>query len=152
MYTASQQTPTSAAPTDTFLVSYSDTPASLPVSDSTSPIELELVDYLQESPININASTYEYWKSKQERYPLLCSMAKKYLSPPPSSVASEQFFSVASDLYANKKRNRLKLKKANKLLFLNKALPAINYRYKMRDTLDNVPEISMIVSASDSDE
>lgn len=99
----------------------------------------------------MSASPYNYWKDKQHRYPLLCAVAKKYLSPPPASVASEQLFSVASDVYSNKKRNRLNLETANKLLFLNKALPVINYHYQLRDKPDDTHEI-VLIDSSDSDE
>jgi len=55
------------------------------------------------------------WVNSQ--FPLLESAAKKYLSAPSTSVASEQLFSAAGQLYADR-RNCLAGANAEKLLFL----------------------------------
>jgi hypothetical protein len=55
------------------------------------------------------------------------------LSAPPGSVSSEQLFSTVSDVYARPKRNRLSLSNTQKLVFLNKCLPIIDYKYDLAD-------------------
>jgi hypothetical protein len=55
-------------------------------------------------------------------------MARRYLSAPATSVASEQTFSVAKRVFDDN-RTLLSPEKAEKLTFLNKNLPIINYNY-----------------------
>jgi len=56
-------------------------------------------------------------------------MARRYLSAPATSVASEQTFSVAKRVFDDNRRTLLSPEKAEKLTFLNKNLPIINYNY-----------------------
>ena len=77
----------------------------------------------------------------QHRFPRLVEHAIKYLTPPPSSVPSEQWFSVVTEIYGNKKRNRLSLKAAQKMLFLKKCLPMIDWKYTfMKNDLNDDEE------------
>jgi hypothetical protein len=55
-------------------------------------------------------------------------MARRYLSAPATSVASEQTFSVAKRVFDDN-RTLLSPEKAEKLTFLSKNLPIINYNY-----------------------
>ena len=59
---------------------------------------------------------------------MLASLARKYLSAPPGSVASERLFSTAADI-ADEKRNRLAAEKVEMLLFLKKNLQLLNFDY-----------------------
>ena len=45
----------------------------------------------------------EYWKTNQQRYVILAALARKYLSAPPSSVASESLFSDAGIIDSNRR-------------------------------------------------
>ena len=69
-----------------------------------------------------------YWRENASRKPKLALLAKKYLSAPPGSVASERLFSTAADI-ADEKRNRLAAEKVEMLLFLKKNLQLLNFDY-----------------------
>ena len=45
----------------------------------------------------------EYWKTNQHRYVILAALVRKYLSAPPSSVASESLFSDAGIIDTNRR-------------------------------------------------
>lgn len=60
----------------------------------------------------------QFWELKGSSYPRLKKMAKKYLVIPATSVPSERVFSKAGDI-VSEKRNRLKSKNVEKILFLN---------------------------------
>ena len=49
----------------------------------------------------------------------LSQLARRYLSAPPTSVASERLFSAAGDIY-DEKRHSLEPERAETLLFINK--------------------------------
>jgi hypothetical protein len=82
--------------------------------------------------LTIHANPYNFWHDSKERYPLLMAAALKFLSAAPSSVPCEAWFSSAADLYSNKKRNKLSLSTARKMLFLQKAAPMIHYNYCLK--------------------
>jgi hypothetical protein len=72
--------------------------------------------YLQEPGIAMEDDPLMYWKQKQSMWPLLETLARKYLAIPPASVTSGQLFSIAADIVTDK-RNRLNADKVEMLLF-----------------------------------
>ena len=60
-------------------------------------------------------------QENENNFPILAEFAKKYLSAPATSVASESVFSLARNIY-DYKRTNLDPKNAEMLMFLNKVL------------------------------
>ena len=89
--------------------------------------ERQLSSYLNEPRLpRMTTDIYAYWHCSQ--YPFLQSAAHKYLSAPPTSVASEQLFSAAGQLYADRRSNLLG-ENAEKLLFLNYNIRLFGFKY-----------------------
>ena len=61
----------------------------------------------------------KWWKTKQDTFPIISKLARRYLAVPASSVPSERVFSVAGTI-VNKKRSRLTPSHVATLIFLNK--------------------------------
>jgi hypothetical protein len=78
--------------------------------------------------VDVSSDPLEYWKEKDKIFPLLAKEAKIYLTAPASSVASEQLFSTARDIY-DYRSFHLRPRKAEMLIFLNRTLPTIHYKY-----------------------
>ena len=62
-------------------------------------MDTELDNYLHQPRVNRSSNIYAYWHCSQ--FPLLEPAAKKYLSAPATSVASERLFSAAGQIYAD---------------------------------------------------
>ena len=70
-------------------------------SDSkASPESVECVvdTYLKELNQPRKSNPLQYWKEHKQLWPILVSLAFKYLCAPPSSVATERLFSTAGDI------------------------------------------------------
>ncbi|KAI1701006.1 zinc finger BED domain-containing protein 4-like [Ditylenchus destructor] len=70
----------------------------------------------------------DWWKNNAKDYPLLSKFAKRYLTPDCTARMSEGLFSTARNVFTYQ-RMRLKPRKAQMIIFLNRILPVINYRY-----------------------
>ena len=86
----------------------------------------QLTAYLAEPRVPRQTNIYSYWNNSQ--FPELEPAAKKYLSSPPTSVASEQLFSSAGQLYADRRSNLLG-ENAEKLLFLAYNIRLLDFSY-----------------------
>lgn len=65
------------------------------LDDTTaSPIEDEIARFAGEKRLAYSASVLEWWKSRQNVYPILSQLARKYLCISATSVAIERVFSV----------------------------------------------------------
>ncbi|EZA54496.1 Zinc finger BED domain-containing protein, partial [Ooceraea biroi] len=82
--------------------------------------------YLAEPRLCRNADIYTYWNSSP--YPCLRKVILKYLSAPPTSVASEQLFNTAGQIYVDRRSNLLGENDQN-LLFFTYNIRLFNYNY-----------------------
>ena len=90
--------------------------------------EMAVEMYLKDPTQSLNSSPLEYWKQKKALWPILARLASKYLSIPPSSASSERLFSSAADIITQE-RNKLLPEKSEMLLFINKNLPLLEFKY-----------------------
>uniref|UniRef100_A0A915D1X9 HAT C-terminal dimerisation domain-containing protein n=1 Tax=Ditylenchus dipsaci TaxID=166011 RepID=A0A915D1X9_9BILA len=91
-------------------------------------LQLEINAYVLEECQQPDVDCMEYWKNNCKIFPSLASVARRFLSSPSTSVASEQLFSVARDVF-HYRRFKLAPKNAEMLVFLNKVLPLLHYQY-----------------------
>lgn len=88
-----------------------------PISnEKSSPVE-EINMYLNENLQDMTTNPFVYWKTAP--YSILKTLARKYLSAPSGTVASERLFSTAGLIFS-KKRSSLNPEKLRQLVFLNK--------------------------------
>ena len=80
----------------------------------------EIQKYISEDPVS--ESPLIWWQNKRSKYPILSSLAQKYLSVPATSVPSERAFSIAGHV-VNRKRACLNPDSVNMLVFLADNLP-----------------------------
>ncbi len=82
---------------------------------------IEMRRYSEEKPIPRDQDPLLWWKKNEPMFPSLSKIAKKHLGVIASSVPSERIFSKAGQL-VSQRRNAIKGKHVNMLLFLNKNL------------------------------
>ena len=85
-------------------------------------------NYHQEKRLDRNDDPISWWKVKQNVYPRLSKLARKYLACPPTSLPSKRLFSKAGLIY-DETRNRLSAEKGVKLMFLKHNLPIFTFQY-----------------------
>lgn len=96
------------------------------VTDTTPLYEQQLAAYMKEPRVPRTTNIYAYWHNSQ--FPELEPAARKYLSAPATSVASEQLFSSAGQLYADR-RSSLLGENAEKHLFLAYNIRLFDFSY-----------------------
>jgi len=77
----------------------------------------EFQNYLAEPQLKFDLNPFDWWKSREDKYPGIGILAKKYLSIPATSVSSKRCFSTAGNV-VNSKRTSLLTKNVNLLVFL----------------------------------
>ncbi|KAJ3654653.1 hypothetical protein Zmor_013827 [Zophobas morio] len=90
------------------------------ISEYDSPdavLKKELLSYRNKARLNINENPLKWWSVNRTELKILSGIARRFLSPPPASVPSEQLFSSAGLIY-EPLRNRLEPEKAAILLFI----------------------------------
>ena len=99
-----------------------------PHSQSVAGIEFEIHEYAEFDCIHRNNDPLEWWKANQKKFPALSRIAKRYLTAPSTSILSERLFNVARDIF-HYRRTSLSPQSAEMLVFLNHAIPELNYVY-----------------------
>ena len=74
-----------------------------------------------------------WWKSNQERFPVISKVARQLLCVPATSVPSERIFSTAGLVVSNL-RSSLKSENTDMLIFLNKNLQPLKIMYLTKTT------------------
>ena len=82
---------------------------------------IEKQQYFQHKNLPRESNPLQWWKENSMHLPLLQELAKKYLCVPGTSVPAERVFSKAGEL-VTARRNALKPKSVDMVLFLNKNL------------------------------
>ena len=63
-------------------------------------LQKEILEYVFRSREPMKSNPLEFWKNNENAFPLLSIAARRYLSPPATSVASEGMFSTARDVFS----------------------------------------------------
>lgn len=88
---------------------------------AASDVHIELRRYTEEKVIPRDRDALVWWQQHEQTFPALSKLAVRYLGITATSVPAERMFSKAGEVLS-KKRNRLKGKTVNMILFLNKNL------------------------------
>ncbi|MES3019411.1 MAG: hAT family dimerization domain-containing protein [Bacteroidota bacterium] len=115
--------PTRGTQTSLFesLYVHSDDIQPLPVEEA---VDNEIATFRRESQIKVEDENgefnnpLEWWKTREQQYPLMSKLARQYLCCPATSAPSERIFSSAG-LTITAKRTRLKPQHASSLVFLH---------------------------------
>lgn len=73
--------------------------------------------YVTEPQISHNSDVFKWWKSNEERFPAIASLAKKFLGIPSTSAGAERVFSTAGNI-VTAKRSSLLPENVDVLVFL----------------------------------
>ena len=97
----------------------------------TSKLAKEVLNKYLESPTS--SCCLEFWKEYEEKTTLkaklvLAKVAKRFLTPPPTSTEVERLFSTAGDILSNE-RNRLLPENMEKILFCRENISIVNLNY-----------------------
>ena len=85
----------------------------------SSPSFDEITEYLQYEEIDLECDPFIWWHERQEKFPILSCLAKKYLAVYACSTASERLFSDAGNML-NVKRTRIIPKLFQRIMFLKR--------------------------------
>jgi hypothetical protein len=93
-----------------------------------SDILAEIRRYDNKSSEDLSVDVLKWWSANEARFPLLSSAARRYLSPPASSVDSERVFSACGNVFSDK-RTRLSPTNLERLVFLSVNLRIMHGNY-----------------------
>ena len=88
----------------------------------------ELLTYRNEKRINLNENPLTWWRVHCQKFKILSTLARRFLSPSAASFQSEQLFSN-SDLINDPHLNRLDPEEAAILLFIKYNTPIFDFTY-----------------------
>ncbi|KAL6473272.1 hypothetical protein MHYP_G00194600 [Metynnis hypsauchen] len=88
---------------------------------AASDVLIEIRRYSEEKVMPRDSDALVWWKEHEPTFPALSKLAVRYMGITATSVPAERVFSKAGEVLS-KKRNRLKGKTVNMILFLNKNL------------------------------
>lgn len=110
------------------------------ISTSSSAIADEITTYFLLPVARENKDPLSWWKTKQEIFPILSIIARKYLGIPATSVASERLFSDAGN-HITSKRSLLDPGLLGKMVFLKRNM----------QTMDNINVFPPELDVEDND-
>ena len=93
----------------------------------------EIAEYLQLEEIDLENNPFIWWHDREEKFPILSLLAKKYLSVYACSTASERLFSDAGNLLTVK-RTRISPNLFKNLIFLKRNAKHLNSIHKPDDS------------------
>ena len=98
------------------------------------PVQLydEIDDYLKLEEIDLDRNSFIWQSEREEKYPILSLLAKKYLSVYACLTASERLFSDAGNLLTVK-RTRISTDLFKKLIFLKRNAKHLDSIHKLDD-------------------
>lgn len=99
-----------------------------PVTQEIMSVTNQLETYLREPRLDRKAQPLDWWRINANRFPDLAALARRHLSAPPTSVASERLFSHSGNVLTDL-RNRLTPANAERLIFLHDNLKILNFEY-----------------------
>jgi hAT family C-terminal dimerisation region len=95
-------------------------------NSTSSAIADEITTYFLLPVARENKNPLNWWKSKQEIFPILSIIARKYLGIPATSVASERLFSDAGN-HITTKRSSLDPGLLGKMVFLKRNMSTMDH-------------------------
>ena len=95
-------------------------------SSTTSALSDEITTYFLLPVARENKNPLSWWKTKQEIFPILSIIARKYLGIPATSVASERLFSDAGN-HITAKRSSLDPGLLGKMIFLKRNMQTMDH-------------------------
>ena len=93
----------------------------------------EIVEYLQLEEIDLESDPFNWWHEREEKFPILSFLVKKYLSVYACSTASERLFSDAGNLLTVK-RTRISPALFKRLIFLKRNAKHLDSIHKSNDS------------------
>ena len=85
-------------------------------------VDKEMKRYEEYPPVDVDSDPLTWWRDEQMKFPVLGSLASKYLCICGPSVPSERLFSKGGNI-VNTLWNRLSAEHVNMLIFLAKNMP-----------------------------